>query len=165
MPVKLLWNVSIFSMAGLLIASPLTACSESEPQAPAETNATNSEGPSGGSANPDTDDQPKETAVLASPDPDRVDRGRILFAVSPGNCAKCHTPDATGSDRAPDLTTGTFTHADGSIAGIAALIVEGISKDKLSSPDYPFAMNPRGSSNLTDEQCLDLAHYVRSLSL
>lgn len=140
-------------LALLSILGALAACSDSEPQDPPR------ESPDALAIN-----EPSSTEQSPSPDPDRVDRGRILFTVSPGNCVKCHGQDATGSDRAPNLTTGSFAHSDGSLDAIAQVITNGVPKDQLSSPSYPFEMSPRGSTDLTDDQCLDLAHYVRSLS-
>ncbi len=156
------------SIATLSLLAALAACSESEPKNPPQDGDSSTPGkaPHNGPNNaPNNEQEPDQPAVQQpATDPTRADQGRILFAVSPGNCAKCHTPDATGSDRAPNLTTGNFSHSDGSIQGIQQVIIAGVSKDELSSQEYPFAMNPRGNSNLTDQQCLDLAHYVKSLS-
>ena len=144
-----------------------TGCSKSEAEQSEPHHDDADASPQLNSTNLEQTPDPQQQQTTSPPfklDPDRIARGRLLFAVAPGMCIKCHGPDATGSDRAPDLTTGVYTHSDGSPAQIQKVIIAGVPKNEHTSPDYPFAMNPRGGTNLSDEQCLDLAHYVRSLA-
>jgi mono/diheme cytochrome c family protein len=80
-----------------------------------------------------------------------------------GMCAKCHGEDGRGGARAPDLTDDEWLHADGSIESIRALLVSGVSRERMVDKSRPFAMNP--ATNLIGNESIDaLAAYVWSLS-
>jgi mono/diheme cytochrome c family protein len=81
-----------------------------------------------------------------------------------GSCQRCHGMDAKGGQRGPDLTDATWAQITGTYAEIVETITTGVPKAKIKMAGAPFGMNPRGGSNLTDEQVRDVAAYVYSLS-
>ncbi len=125
-------------------ALAITACSDAQSDEPGSTRIA-------------TDTSETEIDAI------RVERGRSMFMVRPANCAHCHLEGAVGSDWAPNLTTGTFLHSDGTIEGIQQTIIAGVAEDQIKM-SFTVSMKPSSHRGITDDQCLDLAHYVRSLS-
>lgn len=80
--------------------------------------------------------------------------------VSDGTCGSCHGRDATGTPGGPDLTTGNWLWADGSLDSITKVIVEGISSPKR----HPVTMPPLGGAPLSDAEVAAVASYVWALS-
>jgi mono/diheme cytochrome c family protein len=60
----------------------------------------------------------------------------------------------------PDLTGKKWLWSDGSYAGIAKTIADGV----LQPKEYRSPMPPRGGSQLSDDQVSALAAYVWALS-
>jgi mono/diheme cytochrome c family protein len=79
------------------------------------------------------------------------------------SCQRCHGPEAKGTPRGPDLTDATWLHIGGTYPEIVQIVTTGVPKDKIKS-GAPFAMNPRGGTNLSDEQISQVAAYVYTLS-
>lgn len=94
--------------------------------------------------------------------PEMVAAGERVFATQ--SCAKCHGSGGKGTPRAPDLTDGSWIHIDGSYSAIVGLVTTGFTKAEMREPRYPFAMNPRGGTSLSDEQIRSVAAYVYSIS-
>lgn len=107
--------------------------------------------------------------MTSEPDPgppgfDEALLARGAAAWETGMCAKCHADDATGGDRAPDLTDDQWLHGTGSLDEIRALLDTGVPRDRLVDPSRPFPMNPV-TRLVPDPADLDaLAAYVLSLS-
>ncbi|MEO8624721.1 MAG: c-type cytochrome [bacterium] len=81
-----------------------------------------------------------------------------------GSCQRCHGMDAKGGQRAPDLTDATWSQITGTYAEIVEIVTTGVPKAKIKMAGAPFGMNPRGGSQLTDDQIRAVAAYVYSLS-
>jgi mono/diheme cytochrome c family protein len=77
-----------------------------------------------------------------------------------GTCFSCHGQDAKGTPLAPNLTDSEWLDSDGSVAGIATTIKNGVPKPKK----FQAAMPPMGGARLSDEQVQALAAYILSLS-
>ena len=77
-------------------------------------------------------------------------------------CVGCHGTDGTGVvNMGPDLTDPTWLHTDGSYPNIVATILRGVP----NAIELNNVMQPRGGmSTLTDDQVLELAAYIYSLS-
>ena len=86
---------------------------------------------------------------------DRVFHGREGGAA----CAGCHGDNAKGSPLGPDLTTGKWMWSDGSAAGIAKTITDGVPQPR----QYRAPMPPMGGAKLTPGQVSAVAAYLRSL--
>jgi len=143
---------------GLLVVA-LAGCSDSDTPAPdpalVDPDPTPAPGASTAPLTPAAD-------PAAAADPALIERG--LAAFQTGMCNKCHGPDGTGGDRAPNLTDGDWLHCDGSVEGILAVVRRGVPKDELVDPTRPFQMNP-ATNLIADEADLEaLAAYVHSLS-
>jgi glucose/arabinose dehydrogenase/mono/diheme cytochrome c family protein len=75
-------------------------------------------------------------------------------------CTGCHGDSGQGTPLGPDLTGKKWLWSDGSYAGIAKTITEGVSQPK----QYRSPMPPMGGAQLAPDQVSALAAYVWSLS-
>lgn len=92
-----------------------------------------------------------------------IARGDSLF--NGGGCQRCHGQNGVGAPNGPSLVAGPWLHVDGSASQIAALIINGVSREALKDSTRRFPMRPRGGPmNLTDAQAQDVAAYVVSIS-
>jgi len=80
--------------------------------------------------------------------------------VGGATCTGCHGADGKGSPLGPDLTGKKWLWSDGSYAGIAKTIADGV----LQPKEYRSPMPPRGGSQLSDDQVSALAAHVWALS-
>jgi glucose/arabinose dehydrogenase/mono/diheme cytochrome c family protein len=87
---------------------------------------------------------------------DRIYHGQVGGAA----CAGCHGATGTGSPLGPDLTGKKWLWSDGSYAGIAKTITDGVMHPK----QYRSPMPPMGGAQLTAEQISAVAAYVWGLS-
>ena len=87
---------------------------------------------------------------------DRIYHGQVGGAA----CVGCHGASGTGSPLGPDLTGKKWLWSDGSYAGIAKTITDGVMQPK----QYRSPMQPMGGAQLTADQVSALAAYVWSLS-
>jgi glucose/arabinose dehydrogenase/mono/diheme cytochrome c family protein len=87
---------------------------------------------------------------------DRIYHGQVGGAA----CAGCHGAIGTGSPLGPDLTGKKWLWSDGSYAGIAKTITDGVTHPK----QYRSPMPPMGGAQLTADQISALAAYVWGLS-
>ncbi len=87
---------------------------------------------------------------------DRIYHGQVGGAA----CAGCHGATGTGSPLGPNLTGKKWLWSDGSYAGIAKTITDGVSHPK----QYRSPMPPMGGAQLTADQISALAAYVWGLS-
>ena len=88
-----------------------------------------------------------------------VERGRRVFA-GEGLCINCHGPQA-GGHLGPDLTDAEWWHAEGSYLAIVRQILVGVPAAQSISGTV---MQPRGGSNISDEDVQAVAAYVWKLS-
>ncbi|MES2178537.1 MAG: c-type cytochrome [Gemmatimonadota bacterium] len=147
MPVRFSPRVSLIAVAGVLA----TACSSASSPAPASA--------------------PQPAAAPAASSTPALPAGVTLAMIAvgdsiyhKGSCQRCHGMEAKGGPRAPDLTDGTWSQITGTYAEIVQIVTTGVPKDKIKLATAQFAMNPRGGSNLSDEQIKQVAAYVYSLS-
>ena len=111
--------------------------------------------------------EPPAPAMIATGMPPGVTAAMIAVGDSifhKGSCQRCHGMDAKGTPRAPNLTDDTWSQIAGTYAEIVDIITTGVPKAKIKMAGAPFGMNPRGGSNLTDEQIRSVAAYVHGLS-
>ena len=87
---------------------------------------------------------------------ERIYRGQVGGAA----CTGCHGDRGQGSPLGPDLTGKKWLWSDGSYAGIAKAITDGVARPK----QYRSPMPPMGGAQLTAEQVKALAAYVWGLS-
>jgi glucose/arabinose dehydrogenase/mono/diheme cytochrome c family protein len=87
---------------------------------------------------------------------DRIYHGQVGGA----SCTGCHGSDGKGTPLGPDLTDTKWLWSDGSFAGIAKTITDGVMQPK----EYRSPMPPMGGAQLTDDQVKALAAYVWSMS-
>jgi glucose/arabinose dehydrogenase/mono/diheme cytochrome c family protein len=87
---------------------------------------------------------------------ERIYRGQVGGAA----CTGCHGDSGQGTPLGPDLTGKKWLWSDGSYAGIAKTITEGVSQPK----QYRSPMPPMGGAQLTPDQVSALAAYVWGLS-
>jgi mono/diheme cytochrome c family protein len=87
---------------------------------------------------------------------DAVFHGRVAGAT----CTGCHGTDGGGTPLGPSLTGKTWLWSDGSYAGIARVITDGVAQPK----QYRSPMPPMGGAQLTPEQTSAVAAYVWALS-
>jgi glucose/arabinose dehydrogenase/mono/diheme cytochrome c family protein len=87
---------------------------------------------------------------------DRIYHGQVGGAP----CVGCHGQSGQGSPLGPDLTGKKWLWSDGSYAGIAKTIREGVPQPK----QYRSPMPPMGGAQLTADQVSALAAYVWALS-
>ena len=86
----------------------------------------------------------------------RIYRGQVGGAA----CTGCHGESGEGTPLGPALTGKKWLWSDGSYAGIAKTITEGVSQPK----QYRSPMPPLGGAQLTPDQVSALAAYVWALS-
>jgi mono/diheme cytochrome c family protein len=86
----------------------------------------------------------------------RIYRGHVGGAA----CTGCHGESGEGTPLGPDLLGKKWLWSDGSYAGIAKTITEGVSQPK----QYRSPMPPMGGAQLTPDQISALAAYVWGLS-
>jgi glucose/arabinose dehydrogenase/mono/diheme cytochrome c family protein len=94
----------------------------------------------------------REMVVLG----ERIYRGQIGGAA----CTGCHGSTGAGTALGPDLTDAKWLWSDGSYAGIAKTITEGVAQPK----EYRNAMPPLGGASLTPDQVSAVAAYIWGLS-
>jgi len=87
---------------------------------------------------------------------DKIYHGQMGAAT----CTGCHGEDASGTTLGPSLTSGKWLWSDGSYAGIAKAITDGVPQPKL----YRAPMPPMGGAELTPEQVNVVAAYLWSLN-
>jgi glucose/arabinose dehydrogenase/cytochrome c5 len=87
---------------------------------------------------------------------ERIYRGQVGGAA----CTGCHGDSGQGTPLGPDLTGKKWLWSDGSYAGIAKTITDGVAQPK----QYRSAMPPMGGAQLTRDQISALAAYVWSQS-
>ncbi len=87
---------------------------------------------------------------------ERIYRGQVGGAA----CTGCHGESGEGTPLGPDLTGKKWLWSDGSYAGIAKTITEGV----LQPKQYRAPMPPMGGAQLTPDQISALAAYVWGLS-
>jgi glucose/arabinose dehydrogenase/mono/diheme cytochrome c family protein len=87
---------------------------------------------------------------------DRIFHGQVGGAT----CTGCHGANAKGGVLGPDLTGKTWMWSDGSYAGIAKSITDGVAQPKKFRSPMP----PMGGAQLTPDQVSAVAAYVWSLS-
>lgn len=85
---------------------------------------------------------------------------RIYHGQGGAACTGCHGYAATGTALGPDLTDKKWLWSDGSFAGIAKTILEGVPAPK----EYRGPMPPMGGSQLDANQVSALAAYLWGLS-
>ena len=93
---------------------------------------------------------------------DMVALGNRVFHGEVGGapCTGCHGGDGAGTPLGPDLTHNQWQWSDGSVAGIAAIITQGVMQPK----QYREPMPPLGGAQLSPDQVKSLAAYVWGLS-
>jgi mono/diheme cytochrome c family protein len=82
-------------------------------------------------------------------------------------CRNCHGMDAKGARNGPDLTSGKYTHVNGTYPDFVRIITSGIPVSEIKDPSHAQPMPPRGGGRpapLTDDQINAVAAYVYSLS-
>lgn len=94
----------------------------------------------------------KEMVLLG----ERIYRGEVGGA----GCTGCHGGSGQGTPLGPKLTEHKWLWSDGSYAGIAKTITDGVPQPK----EYRSPMPPMGGAQLTPEQVSALAAYIWSLS-
>ena len=87
---------------------------------------------------------------------DRIYHGQVGGAA----CTGCHGSMGAGTALGPDLTDAKWLWSDGSYAGIAKTITDGVSQPK----QYRNAMPPMGGASLTPDQVSAVAAYIWGLS-
>jgi glucose/arabinose dehydrogenase/cytochrome c5 len=94
--------------------------------------------------------------------PDQVALGSDIFhgKVDGGACTGCHGSDAKGGPTGSNLTEGKFLWSDGSVAGIAKTIEQGVAKPK----NHIGAMPPYGGARLSQADVTAVANYVWAIS-
>jgi glucose/arabinose dehydrogenase/mono/diheme cytochrome c family protein len=94
----------------------------------------------------------RETVTLGA----RIYHGRVGAA----GCTGCHGDNAQGTPLGPNLTDNKWQWSDGSYAGIAKTITDGVSQPK----NYRSPMPPLGGAQLTPDQVNAVAAYLWSLN-
>lgn len=102
-----------------------------------------------------------DTSRLTAPPgttPAMVARGNRVFHGLEGGatCTGCHGADAKGSPLGPDLTSGKWLWSDGSYAGIARTIAQGVAQPK----QYRSPMPAMGGAQLSSDEVMAVAAYV-----
>jgi len=87
---------------------------------------------------------------------DKIYHGQIVGAA----CTGCHGSTAAGTALGPDLTDSKWLWSDGSLAGIAKTISQGVAQPK----QYRSPMPPMGGADLTPDQVSAVAAYLWGLS-
>jgi len=110
-------------------------------------------------------DAGSDTAGLSAPPgttPAMVARGNRVYHGMDGGatCTGCHGADAKGTPLGPDLTSGKWLWGNGSYAGIAATIAQGVEQPK----QYRAPMPAMGGAQLSSDQVMAVAAYVWALN-
>jgi glucose/arabinose dehydrogenase/cytochrome c5 len=110
-------------------------------------------------------DAGSETSGLTAPPgttPAMVARGnRVYHGLEGGaTCTGCHGTDAKGSTLGPNLTSGKWLWSNGSYAGIAATIAQGVAQPK----QYRSPMPAMGGAQLSSDEVMAVAAYVWALN-
>jgi glucose/arabinose dehydrogenase len=105
------------------------------------------------------------TAGLSAPPgttPAVVARGNRVYHGADGGatCTGCHGADAKGTPLGPDLTSGKWLWGNGSYAGIASTIAQGVAQPK----QYRAPMPAMGGAQLSSDQVMAVAAYVWALN-
>ncbi|MEP6492473.1 MAG: c-type cytochrome [bacterium] len=82
-------------------------------------------------------------------------------------CRNCHGMDAKGAKNGPDLTSGKFTHVNGSYDDFVRIITTGVPAAEIKDPSHVQPMPARGGGRpapLTDDQIRAVSGYVYSLN-
>jgi glucose/arabinose dehydrogenase/mono/diheme cytochrome c family protein len=87
---------------------------------------------------------------------DEIFHGRVGGAA----CTGCHGSSGAGTPLGPDLTDTKWLWSDGSYAGIAKTITQGVAQPK----QYRSPMPPMGGAALTTDQVSAVAAYIWGLS-
>jgi len=124
-------------------AGPIIAVSEKPPE------GTN---PDAGAKLPVPPGASADTVALGN----RIFHGEVGGAA----CTGCHGIDGAGTPLGPNLTDNQWLWSDGSVAGIASTITQGVMVPK----QYRAPMPPLGGAQLSPEQVKALAAYVWGLS-
>jgi glucose/arabinose dehydrogenase/cytochrome c5 len=93
---------------------------------------------------------------------DMVSLGNRIFHGEVGGaaCTGCHGADGAGTPLGPNLADKQWLWSDGSVAGIASTITQGVMQPK----QYRAPMPPLGGAQLSPEQVKAVAAYVWGLS-
>jgi glucose/arabinose dehydrogenase/cytochrome c5 len=110
-------------------------------------------------------DAGSDTAGLSAPPgttPAMVARGNRVYHGADGGatCTGCHGADAKGTPLGPDLTSGKWLWGNGSYAGIASTIAQGVAQPK----QYRAPMPAMGGAQLSSDQVMAVAAYVWALN-
>ncbi len=112
-------------------------------------------------------DNPRSAAGSDSPlapgaTRDMVNAGGRIYHGQVGGaaCTGCHAADGSGTPLGPDLTDREWLWSDGSVAGIAATITQGVAQPK----QYRAPMPALGGAQLSADQVSAVAAYVWGLS-
>jgi glucose/arabinose dehydrogenase/mono/diheme cytochrome c family protein len=117
------------------------------------TNSANADGDATAAASvPVPEEATREMVALG----ERIYHGQAAGAA----CAGCHGDSGQGSPLGPNLTGKKWLWSDGSYAGIAKTITEGVSQPK----QFRSPMPAMGGAQLTPEQVSAVAAFVWSLS-
>jgi glucose/arabinose dehydrogenase/mono/diheme cytochrome c family protein len=118
-------------------------------------------------AKPPEGTHPDAGAAAALPVADGATREMVVLGnriyhgeVGGASCIGCHGDHGQGSPLGPDLTGKKWLWSDGSFAGIAKTITDGVPQPKV----YRSPMPPMGGAQLTDDQVKALAAYVWAIS-
>jgi glucose/arabinose dehydrogenase len=139
-------------------AAPVPCPSSTEPPGPIA--AASAKPPEG--THPDAG---SDTAGLTAPPnttPAMVARGsRVYHGLDGGaTCTGCHGSDAKGTTLGPDLTANKWQWSNGSYAGIAATIAQGVAQPK----QYRAPMPAMGGAQLSSDQVMAAAAYIWALN-
>jgi glucose/arabinose dehydrogenase/mono/diheme cytochrome c family protein len=112
--------------------------------------------------NPDAGAAASNLPVPEGATREMVTLGERIYSGQVGGaaCTGCHGESGQGTPLGPDLTGKKWLWSDGSYAGIAKTITEGVSQPK----QYRSPMPPMGGAQLTPDQISALAAYVWGLS-
>jgi glucose/arabinose dehydrogenase/mono/diheme cytochrome c family protein len=94
--------------------------------------------------------------------PEMVALGERIYRGQAGGaaCTGCHGEKGQGSPLGPNLTGNKWLWSDGSLAGIAKTVTDGVAQPK----NYRSPMPAMGGAQLTSDQVSALAAYVWSIS-
>jgi glucose/arabinose dehydrogenase/mono/diheme cytochrome c family protein len=118
-------------------------------------------------AKPPEGTNPNAGAAAALPVPEGATREMVALGnriyhgeVGGASCTGCHGDHGQGSPLGPDLTGKKWLWSDGTFAGIAKTITDGVPQPKV----YRSPMPPMGGAQLTDDQVKALAAYIWAIS-
>jgi glucose/arabinose dehydrogenase len=108
--------------------------------------------------NPDAGSDTSRLTAPPNSTPAMVARGnRVYHGLEGGaTCTGCHGADAKGTPLGPDLTANKWLWSNGSYAGIAATIAQGVAQPK----QYRAPMPAMGGAQLSSDQLMAVAAYV-----